>query len=308
MTSTTNWATELLTAIFPEIRVVDIAKASGQRVVLYCEITDDASRLITEHGSPHKVVAKLTANVSHTSIAYYEREVEFLSTTESPSFPKLYHYSLLTEDPRTETPLSSKIFLTIEEFLEGTPLSTCTEKFSNPESTLELLANLVAALTPLWNHPKRFVHRDLKPDNIIIKTDGTPSVIDLGIVREAGADGVTASMFPHGPMTPGYASPEQIANLKRDISFKSDFFSLGIIAYELIAKKHPLVDGNEPVEEFFSKMVNAQSIPLHEITNVTEQFSAVIEQMIEKAPYKRQRTIETLAEQLNRCKIQGEQK
>ena len=81
--SATNWATELLTAIFPEIRVLDIAKASGQRAVLYCEIGDKKSRLATKYGCPQQIVAKLTANVSHTAIAYYEREVEFLSTTES---------------------------------------------------------------------------------------------------------------------------------------------------------------------------------------------------------------------------------
>lgn len=303
---TTNWATELLTAIFPEIKVLDIAKASGQRVVLYCEIGDKKSRLATKYGCPQQIVAKLTANVSHTAIAYYEREVEFLSTTESPSFPKLYHYSLITEDPRTETPLSAKVFLTIEEFLNGKPLSACPEKYSDPETVIELLANLVTALTPLWDHPKRFVHRDLKPDNIIIKTDGSPSIIDLGIVREAGATGVTATVYPHGPMTPRYASPEQIANLKRDISFKSDFFALGIIAYELLAKRHPLVEGDEPFDETLSKMVSAQASPLHKVTSASEEFSAVIGQMIEKAPYKRQRTIEMLAQQIHNCRKQGE--
>jgi serine/threonine-protein kinase len=297
-----GWAANLLSTLFPELFVNTVARASGQRVVLFCNIPDKKSRLRAENKCSPNVVVKLTTNISHSTVAYYEREVEFLSSTKSPCFPRLFYHALITEDPVTENPLPQKVFITIEECVQGGTLAERAGTLSDEHSVLMFLTDIVNALTPLWMHSRRFVHRDLKPDNIMIRDDGGITIIDLDIVRETGADGVTVSASPFGPLTPRYASPEQITNQKREISFKSDFFSLGIIAYELLAKNHPLLDGTEAnMEEIFTKMLKNEAPKLSAIAPVSEKFSLVISQLIEKKPYKRQRTVDVLQSQLADC-------
>ncbi|MBC8673996.1 protein kinase [Aeromonas hydrophila] len=102
---------------------------------------------------------------------------------------------------------------------------------------------------------KKLVHRDLKPDNILVKDDGSLVIIDLGLLRQEGSAGVTYSFCDFGPCTPAYASPEQAKNAKRDISFKSDLFSIGIICYQMLTGQHPFMvsDGTNYNDEILEQ-------------------------------------------------------
>lgn len=97
----------------------------------------------------------------------------------------------------------------------------------------------MAGATHIWNLKPARVHRDLKPANILVRDDNTICLIDLGIAREEGAKGNTLTYAQVGPCTPAYASPEQAKNDKQNITFKSDFFSIGIIIYELLSGSNP---------------------------------------------------------------------
>ena len=103
---------------------------------------------------------------------------------------------------------------------------------SDPLSILKLLQALVSGLDLLWR--VRITHRDLKPDNILIRDDGSPVIIDLGIILAIEQTDLTYSFAPFSPCTPRYAAPEQLKNRRAEIDHRTDQFILGIDVMELI--------------------------------------------------------------------------
>jgi len=211
---------------------------SGQRVVYFCsfneEYCEDWQKNWFEWG---EVVLKISQGIRPNEIARLEKEINILNQLNSSHYPKQYYDNVYTENPITEEIFKYRLFITIEEKITGKPLSECTGIFSDEESVLILLLKLVNGLSLLWEHKQKIIHRDLKPANILITDEDDIVIIDLGIIREEGTSGLTMTYMPFGPCSPPYASPEQAQNKKKFISYKSDFYSLGVIAYELLRKK-----------------------------------------------------------------------
>jgi len=90
-------------------------------------------------------------------------------------------------------------------------------------------------------HARGIVHRDIKPDNLMLRPDGYIKVLDFGIARQAGSNRADGEL-PAG--TVGYMSPEEV--MRRPITAASDIFSLGIVLYELAF-------GNESVPWRFAR-------------------------------------------------------
>ncbi len=106
-----------------------------------------------------------------------------------------------------------------------------------------ILAAVADALA--YAHSRGVVHRDVKPDNIMLeRTTGRPMVTDFGIARAGESDArLTVTGVAIG--TPAYMSPEQ-ATGEREIDGRSDIYSLGVIAYQLLAGEPPFKAGNTP--------------------------------------------------------------
>lgn len=98
---------------------------------------------------------------------------------------------------------------------------------------------IAEAIGAVW--AQRIVHRDIKPANIIIADDGDPILIDLGIARHLALDSITTAGGTWG--TSGYMSPEH-ARARRQLSCKTDVFSLGVVLQEILAGRHP-TGGNQ---------------------------------------------------------------
>jgi Flp pilus assembly protein TadD/predicted Ser/Thr protein kinase len=124
-------------------------------------------------------------------------------------------------------------FITME-FVEGQDLSSLLEERKyTPEETVKILRQVCAALEAA--HGEGVVHRDLKPQNIMIESSGRVVVMDFGLARSTELTGMTQVGTIMG--TPAYMSPEQAKGMPAD--GRSDIFSLGIIAYQMLTGDVP---------------------------------------------------------------------
>jgi len=125
-------------------------------------------------------------------------------------------------------------FITME-FVDGKDLSSLLKKKSRIsfEDFADLMIQVCSALHAA--HSEGVVHRDLKPQNIMVNKSGKVKVMDFGIARTMEEEGMTQTGLMIG--TPDYMSPEQVMGEHADT--RSDIFTLGIIFYQLLVGKLP---------------------------------------------------------------------
>ncbi|MDX2122723.1 MAG: Ig-like domain-containing protein [Gemmatimonadota bacterium] len=141
-----------------------------------------------------------------------------------------------------------------------------------------------------YAHRHGIVHRDIKPANIMIDEEGFSVVTDFGIAKVAENRALTMTGIAVG--TPSYMSPEQCA--AKDITGKSDQYSLGVVAYEMLTGRQPF-EGDSAMAIMFAHF-NEQPRPIGEIrTDCPPEVAQAVMRMLEKAPDKRYGTMEEAA-------------
>src|SRR5678816_3034022 len=149
-------------------------------------------------------------------------------------------------------------FITMD-FIEGTSLKDIIVKRGPfpPMEAVAMIRDVCRALEAA--HSEGVIHRDLKPQNIMIDTGGHVVVMDFGIARSAESSGGTQTGSLLG--TPDYMSPEQAR--MEEVDARSDIFSLGLIFYELVTGK--LAFKGETVVETMFKRTKERAVPPVEI-------------------------------------------
>jgi tetratricopeptide (TPR) repeat protein/predicted Ser/Thr protein kinase len=131
-------------------------------------------------------------------------------------------------------------------------------------------------------HDAGIVHRDLKPGNIMIDREGNAKVLDFGIARAVGSQGVTAEGIVIG--TPEYMSPEQVEGKGSDR--RSDIYSFGVILFEMVTGRLPFA-ADTPFVVAFKQQSERPPRPEDLNPQTPPQLGAIILKCLEKDPEKR---------------------
>jgi serine/threonine protein kinase len=126
-------------------------------------------------------------------------------------------------------------------------------------------------------HRLGVVHRDLKPQNVMIDTDGSARIMDFGIARSLEAKGITGAGMMIG--TPEYMSPEQVEG--KEVDQRSDIYSLGVILYEMATGRVPF-EGDTPFTIGMKHKGERPKDPRELNTQIPEDLSHIILRCLEK--------------------------
>ena len=205
--------------------------SGGMGVVYLASRADDVYR--------GQVAIKLLRAGVHSAalIRRFHGERQILASLDHPSIARLLDGGA-TADGRPYL---------VMEYIDGSPIDVyCDARRLSVRRRLELFRKVCAAVH--YAHQNLVVHRDLKPSNILIAAGGTPRLLDFGIAKlldpERFALTVEATTAGLRPMTPRYASPEQVRGAPITTS---DVYSLGVLLFELLTGRLPhRVEGLRP--------------------------------------------------------------
>ena len=180
------------------------------------------------HFEQQAAIKLIRGVASADTFAQFARERQILATLQHPNIARLLDGGA--------TP-GGQPYL-VMEYVEGVPIDEyCSERRLDLRARLELFCAVCIAVQ--FAHQRLVVHCDLKPSNVLVRSDGTPVLLDFGIARALDrprmAEVVNTSFF-----TPRYASPEQLRD--EAVTTASDVYALGLILFELITGRKARVD------------------------------------------------------------------
>jgi serine/threonine protein kinase len=239
---------------------------------------------------------RATGNDEDDTVEFRERFVREAQTAGILSHPNIVTIHDIGEDAETQTSFIAM------EYIEGKNLKMLlAEKTKFPfEQISEMIAEIAEALD--YAHRKGIIHRDVKPANVIITTDGKVKITDFGIAKIASSNLTTTGQFLG---TPNYMSPEQVSGAPVD--GRSDLFSLGVVLYELLTTKKPFQGDNLTAISY--KIVHEDFTPPADVAaDVPVDFNEIVARAMAKDPWNRYQRGKDLALALYQLKAQLEER
>ncbi|RME02523.1 MAG: serine/threonine protein kinase, partial [Planctomycetota bacterium] len=211
---------------------------------------------------------------------------------EAKSVAKLNHPNIISGIDVGE---HQGIYYFVMEYVEGENLRRkIKQKGKLPyDEVLSITSQIAQALQHAYE--LGIVHRDIKPDNILITNTGQAKLCDLGLAKESWNIHSEPSETVLG--TPHYISPEQ-AKGEAQVDIRSDIYSLGATIFHMLTGSPPF-DGEEPVE-IMKKHLQLPFPPLSQFqVNVPPKFAKILEKMVQKKPQDRFQTPQQLLDALD---------
>jgi len=173
----------------------------------------------------------------------------------------------------------------VMEFVDGEALCDKIDRQGAlPEGqALLLIAQVCQALNVA--HQSGIIHRDVKPDNILVSADGQAKLTDLGLIKGTQVD-LELTKTGHGLGTPHYMAPEQFRDAK-NVDVRSDIYSLGATLYAMVTGKVPFQSAG-PLETWMKKVNNELVAPRVLVPALSEQVERVIRRAMAADPNQRQ--------------------
>lgn len=285
---------------------------SGQREVFQAQHTKENKKYIVK-----------IAHYASYSIDRLQRELSILNRINSAYFPSVIWHTTVTKallddyfdqldfqtkdvefksirqdvDAHLQKPFNP-FLVTVEEFVENISWQDFSKNMTE-DKLCEVLTHCFLALKLLWN--EKIVHRDLKPGNILITPNLRPVIIDLGIAKSLndGTRDLTLAFFKN-PHTIRFASPEQLMDDKDAISYKTDQYSLGIVAYHSLSGMYPFGDIEQiGPDELLRNMMDFKYVPLTSLgIHCSDDLESVIKKLLMPHPYQRFRNADSIIKAL----------
>ena len=185
------------------------------------------------------------------------------------------------------------LYYIVMEYVEGITLKTYIEKkgqlsFKESASIAIQVARGIESA-----HNKNIIHRDIKPQNIIISTEGKVKVTDFGIAKATSSNTISSDVMG----SVHYASPEQARN--GFVDGRSDIYSLGIVMFEMVTGRVPF-DGETTVAVALQHLQEEIARPSKYAPDLPISFEKIILKCTQKTPDRRYQTIEDLLADIRR--------
>ncbi|MCA8960586.1 MAG: serine/threonine protein kinase [Planctomycetes bacterium] len=260
-----------------------VQSATGRRVAL---------KLMRQQFRP----GDLGSEDSDSSALRFQREVEALGRLQHESIAQVLDAGFFRDADEREHPYF------VLEFIDGENLTRHAATISE-EERLHLFIQICDGVQHA--HERGVVHRDLKPDNILVTAKGRAKILDFGIARivDPDATAATTSVTRTGQLlgTLAYMSPEQLDGDARSVDRRSDVYALGVILYELLARRLPFDPRHRTLLETARWIREVDAAPLGSVDrSFRGDLETITAKALSKDPSRRYATASELADDLRR--------
>ncbi len=224
-----------------------------------------------------------------------QRELDIIENITLDCVPKIYESGQLLYE-------SVETLYVIEQRVDGEEVRKRIERGEqfNLNEAVAFLEQGLIFIQQLEN--KGIIHRDIKPDNIIVSPAGKSYFLDFGIARILGVVSLTRTETIVRPHSPGYAAPEQFNNLKKDIDSRADLFSLGVVTYECLSGCNPFSDGASSHLEILQRTETISPVVFQIKGDTQQSLMGIISSLMSKYPSRRPENATQALDWLNAAK------